>query len=393
VNAALPPATGHDGRRRALRPQAKLLPEDARRHNRALVLQTLFRGEEISRADIARATGLTRVTVSDLVAELIAEGLVAEMGIRTDTRPGKPATLLRFDPEAAQIVGLDLSGHTTFRGALTDLRGTVLSDAYVEIAGRTGAAAVDLAVDLARTLVARADRPVLGVGVGSPGVVTTGGVVLTAPNLGWRSVNLRAAIADTLDIVTVVSNDANVAVLAEHSLGPDREETTSDLMLVRVGHGVGAGLLLGGTPLFGSHFAAGEIGHVVVGTDDDGRPCACGKVGCLEAWLSVPNLQAQMSQIREDRSDSPDSVLQEAGRRLGVALAPIVGALDLAQIVLSGPPALLEGSLVDAVIKTLDDRTMSELHDHLTVRMSGLGEDIVVRGAAVMVLSGQLGVS
>ena len=115
----------------------------------------------------------------------------------------------------------------------------------------------------------------------------------------------------------------------------------------------------------------------------------CGKVGCLEAWLSVPNLQAQL----DTTPGEPDAVLREAGRRLGVALAPVVGALDLAEIVLSGPPDLLEGSLVDATVSTLHDRTMADFHGHLAVRMSWLGEDIVVRGAAVMVLSGQLGVS
>ncbi|MFN8193277.1 MAG: ROK family transcriptional regulator [Nocardioidaceae bacterium] len=369
---------------RALRPHAKLLAEDTRRHNRALVCQTLYRGEQISRADIARLTGLTRVTVSDLVADLMEEGLVVETGTRSDTRPGKPATLLRFDPNAYQVVGLDLSGHTSFRGALMDLRGEVVSDHAVAIGDRTGDDALALALDLARTLAERAGRPLLGVGIGSPGVVTTDGVVVTAPNLGWRDLDLRQAVAAALGVATVVGNDANAAVLAEHSVGAGH----GDLMLVRVGHGVGAGLLLGGTPLFGSHFAAGEIGHVVVGTDG-GRPCVCGKVGCLEAWLSVPNLQAQL----DTTPGEPDAVLREAGRRLGVALAPVVGALDLAEIVLSGPPDLLEGSLVDATVSTLHDRTMADFHGHLAVRMSWLGEDIVVRGAAVMVLSGQLGVS
>lgn len=375
-------------RGRALRPQAKLLAEDTRRHNRALVLQTLFRGEPISRADIARVTGLTRVTVSDLVSELMASDLVVELGVRTDTRPGKPATMLSFDPDAARIVGLDLSAHSTFRGVLTDLRGTVLTDAEASLDGRTGTEALDLAVDLVRLLVSRADRPLLGVGIGSPGLVTTDGVVLTAPNLGWRELDLRTTLEDAVGAVTVVGNDANAAVLAEHSLGHQRDDG-GDLMLVRIGHGVGAGLLLGGTPLFGSHFAAGEIGHVVVGTDG-GRVCACGRHGCLEAWLSVPNLQAQLA---EDAAGDPAAVLREAGRRMGVVLAPIVGALDLPEIVLSGPEDLLAGAFVEAVTSTVNDRTMAELHDHLTVRMSGLGEDIVVRGAAVMVLSRQLGVS
>jgi predicted NBD/HSP70 family sugar kinase len=182
----------------------------------------------------------------------------------------------------------------------------------------------------------------------------------------------------------LVANDANAAVLAEHSFGG----ALSDTMLVKIGHGVGAGLLLGGTPLFGNRFAAGELGHVVVGTDG-GAPCACGKVGCLETWLAIPRLQSGIAAQPERR----DTILREAGERLGIALAPVVGALDLAELVLSGPADLLDGPLTEAAIETLRNRTMAAFHGDLTVRMTALGQDIVMRGAAAMVLSGQLGVS
>ena len=111
---------------RALRPTTKVLPEHARGHNRSLVLQTLYRAGQQSRADIARETGLTRVTVSDLVAELIVEGLIIETGQREDVRPGKPATLLDLNRGAFQIIGIDLSEYATFRGAVLDLDGQIL---------------------------------------------------------------------------------------------------------------------------------------------------------------------------------------------------------------------------------------------------------------------------
>lgn len=370
----------------ALRPRAKVMPEDARRHNRSLVLQTLYAGEMLSRADLARSTGLTRVTISDLVSGLVQEGLVVESGLRASPRPGKPATMLAFDDDARQVVGLDLSGATAFRGALLDLRGRVLDRHDVPLGAAVGSEALGLVLGLVRELVGRARRPLLGIGIGSPGVVDPAGVVRSAPNLGWRDLDLRAEVAAAVEgVPTQVTNDANAAALAEHSFGAGG----GDLMLVRIGHGVGAGLMVGGTPLFGSHFAAGEIGHVVVGTDG-GRPCACGKHGCLETWLSTPSLRAQ---IEQDDTGDPGAVLREAGRRLGVALAPIVGALDLAEIVLSGPPDLLEGDLAGAAIQTLHDRTMPDFHGHLTVRMSELGDDIVVQGAAAVVLSGHLGVA
>ena len=369
---------------RALRPTTKVLPEHARGHNRSLVLQTLYRAGQQSRADIARETGLTRVTISDLVAELIVEGLIVEVGQREDSRPGKPATLLDLNRDAFQIVGIDLSDHATFRGAVLDLDGQVLHRAQLPLGQAMGPDATALVIALAEQLVAAATLPVLGLGVGSPGVVDLAGVVLSAPNLGWANVELRRILADRFSLPVVVANDANAAALAEHSFG----DADSDMMLVKVGRGVGAGLLLDGTPLFGSRFAAGEIGHVVVGTDG-GAACACGKRGCLETWLAVPRLEAAIAADPSHR----DEILTEAGQRLGIALAPVVGALNLAEVVLSGPTPLLDGVLAASTIATLRSRTMAEFHGDLTLRMTTLGEDIVMRGAAVMVLSAQLGVS
>ena len=369
---------------RALRPTTKVLPEHARGHNRSLVLQTLYRAGQQSRADIARETGLTRVTVSDLVAELIVEGLIIETGQREDVRPGKPATLLDLNRGAFQIIGIDLSEYATFRGAVLDLDGQILHRAELPLAGATGADATALVTALADTLVAAATLPVLGMGVGSPGVVDLAGVVLSAPNLGWVDEPLQQAMSVRFGVPVVVANDANVAALAEHSFGG----ADSDMMLIKVGHGVGAGLLLDGTPLFGSRFAAGEIGHVVVGTDG-GAECVCGKHGCLETWLAVPRLEKAIAAAPDERT----SILQRAGQRLGIALAPVVGALNLAEVVLSGPTSLLDGPLAQATIDTLRNRTMAEFHGDLTLRMTTLGEDIVMRGAAVMVLSAQLGVS
>ncbi len=373
-------------RGRALRPTTKVLPEHARGHNRSLVLQTLYRAGSQSRADIARETGLTRVTISDLVAELMLEGLVIEVGQREDSRPGKPATMLDLNREAFQIIGVDLSAHAEFRGAVLDLDGQVMARAELALAGSTGAEATAKVVALVESLVSQAALPLLGIGVGSPGVVDLSGTVLSAPNLGWAGEPLQQILENRFGVAVLVINDANAAALAEHSFG----DADSDMMLIKIGHGVGGGLLLDGTPLFGSRFAAGEIGHVVVGTDG-GAACACGKRGCLETWLAVPRLEAALAASSSEAERT--TILSEAGQRLGIALAPVVGALNLAEVVLSGPTDLLDGPLATATIETLRARTMAEFHGDLTLRMTALGEDIVMRGAAVMVLSGQLGVS
>ena len=266
-----------------------------------------------------------------------------------------------------------------------DLGGRILHRVELPLAGSTGGDAVALAFDLVERLRGLATAPVLGIGVGSPGVVDGSGTVLSASNLDWEDEALRSSLAERFSLPVVVMNDANAAALAEHSFG----EAEGDMMLVKVGHGVGSGLLLGGVQYFGSHFAAGEIGHVVI--DPDGAPCRCGKSGCLETWLAIPRLDARLATA--GTSAAREAVLREAGERLGIALAPIVGALGLIEIVLSGPADYLDGVLADAAIGTLRARTMAAFNEGLTLRMSTLGDEIVLRGAAVAVLSKQLGFS
>lgn len=370
------------GSARKLRTSTKVLPEHARGHNRALVLQTLYHSGAMSRADLSRETGLTRVTISDLVGEFIHDGIVVEKGIRETTGPGKPPILIDIDRDGHRIVGLDLSGPGVFEGALMSLDGVVLERREVP-RPNGGAAAYEAVRSLAAELVELSTVPVLGIGVGAPGIVRPDGVVLNSPNLDWSDFPLERLLSAALDLPVLVRNDANAAVLAEYTFGQARP----DMLLIKIGRGVGAGLISDSQPLVGSRYAAGEIGHVVVGTDGGPR-CACGKEGCLEAWLSASQLRAR---IAEDPA-AEEQVLREAGTRLGVAIAPIVAALDLSEIVLSGPADLLAGTLIDAATRTLTERTLEGVFDDVAIRLTAQ-DDIVLRGAAVMVLSGQLGVS
>lgn len=371
---------------RTLRTTTKVLPEHARRHNRSLVLQTLFHQGPLSRADLARGTGLTRVTVSDLVGDLLAEELVEELGFRPESRIGKPATLVGLRADAVHILGIDLSDEVNAIGALLDMTGAVLHRRSLPLRGRTGEEAFARVVELCRELIALAERPVLGVGIGSPGVVDPEGVVLQAPNLGWTDMPLAARVSAELGLPVHVANDANTAAMGEHTFGG---AGGSGVMVIAVGKGVGAGLLLDGALLRGHHFAAGEIGHVVV--DPRGRDCACGRRGCLETVLAAPALRAALEKAQTDKQR--DDVLASVGRRLGAALATVVSALDLSEIVLSGPVELLGGVLRDSALAEIRKRTMPVVSDDLEMRMATLGEDVVLSGAAVLVLSGQLGVS
>lgn len=369
------------------RTRERVLPEHARLHNLVLVLRSLFHGGAMSRADLARATGLTRVTTSGLIAELIGEGIVVEKGTRASTGPGKPAVLVDLDRVGLQVVALDLSGADEYHGALMDLRGAVIARRRVRrVSGESSSQAQADVVGLARDLVQAADSRLLGVGVGSPGVISEDGVVLEAPNIGWQGVPLRQLLQDELGVPVVVGNDANAAAQAEYTLG----ETEPDLLLIRVGRGVGAGLLIRGTLVTGTHHAAGEIGHVPVGEHAADAPsCACGNIGCLEAWISVPRLTAALHREGADR----EAILRGAGARLGTVLAPVVSMLNLSDVVVAASPTLFGDTFLDAAGENLRSHTLGRSHAEVRMRVPAESEEIVLRGALVMVLSSELGIS
>ncbi|MEV5001321.1 ROK family transcriptional regulator [Nocardioides sp. LML1-1-1.1] len=365
----------------APRDRIKLRRADSRRHHRAMLLQELFADGPASRADLARSSGLTRVTVSDLVAELIGEGLLEELGAPVETRVGKPPTLVGLVPDAKHVVAIDLSVDDQVVGAVLTLAGEVVLRDARPLDGRRGAEAAALVEELTADLAARSSRPLLGVAVATPGVVSPEGVVLDAPNLGWHDVPLAETLGATLDLPVYVANDANTAVMGEYTFGGGGE---GGLLLLRLSTGVGAGMVLGGAVLHGHGGAAGEIGHVQV--DADGETCGCGRPGCLETFVAVPRLRRRVA------DGDADTVLRDAGDRLGQALAPVVATLNLAEVVLSGPADLV-GPLASYAEAAVRDRVMPVSSAGFVVRVSTLGDDGVLVGATGVVLSGELGVS
>ena len=363
---------------------SKAAPADARPRNRTLLLQTLHTNGPQSRADLARHSGLTATTVSAVTAELIADGLIAEVGRKAITSAGKPATLLGVEPEARHVVALDLSDDDVIEAAVVNLAGKIVARHSQARDGETGKKAAKAIVRFTREIVRGLDRPLLGVGCATPGIVDDHGVVLTAAHVKWTDEPLAAKLTAAVNVPCYVANDANAAVLAEYGA---LETSTENLLLVRVGGGVGAGIVIGGELFVGDQFAAGEIGHVVV--DDEGALCKCGRRGCLEAAVSAPLLEQRLNGVGErDRARH----LEFSGRHLGIVLASLVGALNLSQIVLSGPMDLLDDRFRAAALETIRNRTFPTVGQHVDVRFSSLGDDGVLLGAAALVLRNELGI-
>ncbi|WP_191089242.1 ROK family transcriptional regulator [Microbacterium radiodurans] len=364
----------------------RIRPEDARSNNRVLVLQALHREAGLSRADIARATGLSQVTISDLVGELVSEQLVIESGPARRSGPGAPSRALALASAARNVVAVSISSGDTFEGVVADMAGVAVAREVLARDGATGADALALLVDLIDRLIDRAEAPLLGVGVSTPGVVDGAGIVRESSHLAWTDVALRDLLRERTGLPIVVANGLNAAGVGELSHG----QVDHDLLLVRIGAGVGAAAIVNGSVVHGRNWTAGELGHVVV-TEGSGPVCACGRTGCLEAWLSVPKLEARLRKAPD--ADAASAVRRQAGYCLGIALAPLVAALGLTDVVLSGPAELIDGTLVDAARAAIGARVLPIVFDDLVVRRAEADGDLRLRGAVALVLAETLGLA
>ncbi len=381
-------------------------------HNTRLLLKTIYNSSGvISRADLARLTHLTPATTSDLVGELIRSGLVKEVGHGTSTG-GKPPILLSFDPNSRQMVCADLGGEC-FRGAVVNLQGEVVSRAQIAAKDCRGDQALQLTYALLDDLLRQCTAPILGIGIGTPGLINVAkGVVRKAVNLGWHDLPLRQLLQERYHHVVYVGNDSHVAAMAEFTYGANRD--TDNLILIKIGQGIGAGIVLKGEPYYGDGFGAGEIGHVTV--LEDGPLCTCGNLGCLETLASV---RALVSAAREQATRFPDSCLHrrssdeitfeevleahragdrlaqhlvhQAGRYLAVGIASLVGMFNVHHIVLAGEVTKFGSALLEAVREELPRRVLPVMAEHTQLAYSSLGEEIVILGAAALMLAQELG--
>ena len=196
----------------------KSTQESTKLHNSQLVLRTIYRQGEISRVDIARQTGLTRTTVSDVVGRFIHEGLVVETGV-SPSRGGKRAILLRVDDDARHLVGIDLA-NSAFRGAVVNLRGKIVQRLSLPVQDRDGEAALGLVFTLIDQLLKLTDRPILGIGIGTPGLMDpVNRVVRYAVNLDWYDLPLGALLEERYRMPIYIANDSQAAALAEFTFG------------------------------------------------------------------------------------------------------------------------------------------------------------------------------
>jgi predicted NBD/HSP70 family sugar kinase len=382
---------------------AKATHAQTRAHNASLVLRALYDLGPISRADIARLTGLTRTSVGELVADLELDGLAREIG-RGPSTGGKQPTLVALVDDARTVIALDL-GERTFSAALANLRGELSTRRRRDLDGHDGAAAIDLIHALIEDVRREATSPILGIGVGTPGIVDAAGTIRWAVDFDWQDLPLAAILAERHGLPAVVANDSRAAALATYLFGGD--DRPENLVVVRVGRGIGAGLILRDQLFAGDGDGAGEIGHVVV--DPDGIACHCGRFGCLETVASAPAIlraareaglpssaTATIDDLARATADGDDRalpVVRAAGRAIGAAIASLTGALDVRRITLLGTATALGKPWFDAIRDEATRRSLGPLARDVRIDDGGTGEDVTLLGACALLLTRELGLT
>jgi glucokinase-like ROK family protein len=391
----------------------KATRQQLRFHNKHLVLKTIYHNDKISRADIARLIGLTRTTVSELVSNLIKERLVKEVG-HGKSHGGKAPILLSLDENSHYLIGVDLAD-SEFRGAVVNLRGEIKHRLCLPINNQRGEMALGLVYQLIDKLINLADNTIAGIGIGTPGLLDIRrGMVLNAVNLGWQRLPLGDLLKDRYKLPVYISNDSQAAALAEFTFGENKN--IPNLIVIKIGRGTGAGIVLNRQLYFGDGFGAGEIGHVVV--SDNGELCQCGNRGCLE---TVTNSRFILKRAREIFNNNPDSLLNrfasspdeinidvvskalesrdekvrllisEVGHYLAIAVANLIGALNIQRVVIAGTLTRLGPALLEPIRQEVQRLSFKALAEQTSIEISKLGPDIVVLGAAALVLNNELG--
>lgn len=389
-------------------PNATLGVRRVREANLSRTLTLIHQTGSISRAAIARTTGLSATTVSLLVSVLLESGFVQESGIG-ESSGGRPPILVEFNYSFRYLLGLDM-GATHLTVVLMNLAGEVAARRYrrYDVAHRP-AGTVETMLTLVEETMAAAGKSratVLGMGVAVAAPLEgerhdrPSNIVLPA----WNGFDLIGALQERLSLPIYVENDANAGAIAEKWWGKGAEH--NNMAYIKLGTGVGSGLITNGVIYRGDGGTAGEIGHIPI--DVNGPPCRCGKRGCLESFIGAPALIARVEQMRlqanpRETAARPETihalidaahagdvhcreVLEQAGRYLGLGVSNLLNLLNPSLIVLGGELAEAGDFFLDAVRSSVRERAMLKAAQEAEISFSGLGDDAVAVGAATVVL-------
>jgi predicted NBD/HSP70 family sugar kinase len=369
--------------------------EALRERNRTLVLAALRRAGGVSRAELARRTGLSRSTISSVVADLVMAGIAAESDGVTPGGVGRPGVPVTLNMAAGAAVGVAL-GPAAAGIVVADLGHTVLAEEELPLAEPLAVAGlVDVLAPAVLAAVDRAGVPagrLIGAGVAIPAPVdrATGRIGESSAIPGLAGSDLGPALAARLGVPVRVENDANACAVAEVAWGAGAG--AADVVYLKLSHGIGAGLILDDRLYGGAAGTAGEVGHTT--RTADGELCRCGNRGCLETTAGTDAIARRAGRAGIDDvlagANAGDvacrRALRDAGGEIGLAVAAVCNILNPRRIVIGGELAAAWSYLEASFTAALDRAAMHAAATTAEVRVGALGARAESLGALALVL-------
>ncbi|MBC7814807.1 MAG: ROK family transcriptional regulator [Burkholderiales bacterium] len=385
-------------------------------HNLRAILLTLLRRESISRVHLAQLTGLSTTTITNLISELLAEGIVIEIGAEKrepSQGAGRPRTGLQLVPEARYAIGVHI-GIGAVYVTVTDLRAHPVIELSLDFeVGQPPEKVLPRMVDLVQEAIETSGvnpAHIVGIGVGASGLVDPyEGVNVIAPTLGWRDVPIRDWLSQRLGLPVTVDNNVRAMALGEAMFGPEQDVYVLAFVYARIG--LAAGFVVGGQLYRGAGAGAGEIGHTTI-IPNGGEHCRCGNTGCLETLFSEPvivrlaheiatkNPRGKLAQHLR-RAETLDTVfdaarngdestldmLRERARYMGIALANLVNTLNPELIVFGGIFEQGADLLLPTVEATMRERAFADLGERVRLKTTSFSKRPGIIGAAALALN------
>ncbi|WP_211747226.1 ROK family transcriptional regulator [Paenibacillus sp. Marseille-Q4541] len=367
-----------------------------KQQNRLTVFQIIKKEQPVSRASIAKRTGMSATTISRIISEFIEERLVQETEEQTSTGRGRKSTLVRLRDHAILSIGVELDQSQVLVG-IVDVLGHIVCRCCFSRTTEDDADATMTSISVhINELIEQhgIDRTrIVGIGVGLPGIIDIdSGTVQFSVQLGWKNVNLTTRLEELTGFKTVVDNELKLKALAEQRNGSAYGSERT--VLLGFGNGVGSALILQGEIYRGATNSAGEIGHTTM--DPDGMICDCGKAGCLQTYITIPSLLAEASKAHPVRNIEELFKARAEGKRwacylIDRALAYMAITINNVATTYNPDSIILSGEFLDKFPEVYEEiidlcytRYIWEpIRDSFTIVTSELHEDGVLIGSGL----------
>lgn len=377
--------------------------------NESLILRLIRQKGPVSRADIVKYTNLTAPTVTNIANRLIESRMIIEYMVG-ESSGGRPPILLKMNPDIINVIIIHISSNKLV-GYITDGDIRVINQVEYGIKDLRRDDILELMLSVIGSLKneAAADLPGIGIVVHGP-VKAKEGISVFAPNIGWRNIPMKSIVEDKFHMPVYVENDVRAMALGEYYYGTAKD--ISNMVFIKVGYGIGSGIVLGGKLYRGLSDSAGEIGHNTI--DVSGPQCSCGNYGCLEAMASENALvKTMVKSIKEGRDSSvvsmasgnlegvtPDMIyaaahqgdvlagriLRQVARYLGIAIANVINTFNPELVVIGGGIVRAKPLIEDIITDTAKCRALEICYGVSDIRFSNMGDEATLKGAADMVL-------